>query len=337
MRILITGGCGFLGSHFVRAWLRRHRDSTIVNADCLTYAGSLDNLEDAAHDARHRHERIDVADPETVEGLFTQGFDLVVHFAAETHVDRSLEDAGQFVRTNVRGTENLLAMSGQRRAGMARPAVIVVSTDEVYGPTPDGTRFRTDAPLSPTSPYAASKAVADRLSLAYARALDLNVTIVRSVNVYGPRQYPEKVIPLFTSHAISGCRLPLYGDGLQRRSWLYVDDFVDGLMRIAGDPHRRREHIVWHLGSHDEPPNLELAQTICELCDADPALITHVADRPGHDRRYALDFTETERVFGWSPRTLLRAGLEETVGWIKANIEWCRRRTQWKPSFLRGE
>ena len=173
--------------------------------------------------------------------------------------------------------------------------------------------------------------------MAYARAFGLDVTIVRSVNVYGPRQYLEKVIPLFISHAISGCRLPLYGDGFQQRSWLYVGDFVDGLMRIAGDPNRRRERNVWHLGSHDEPQNLELARTICELCGADLALITHVTDRPGHDRRYALDFTETERVFGWSPQTSMRAGLEATVGWIKANIEWCRRRTQWKPSFLRGE
>ena len=337
MRLLVTGGCGFLGSHFVRAWLRRHDDATIVNADLLTYAGSLDNLEEAARDTRHRHERIDVADPVAVDRLWADGFDLVVHFAAETHVDRSLEDAGRFVRTNVTGTETLLATMGPQRAGAARPVVIIVSTDEVYGPTPEGMTFGTDAPLCPTSPYAASKAVADRLALAYARAFELDLTIVRSVNVYGPRQYPEKVVPLFVSRAIAGERLPLYGDGLQRRSWLYVDDFVDGLMRIADDSIRRREHTIWHLGSRDETDNLELALTICELCGADPALIAHVADRPEHDRRYALDFSQTERAFDWSPRMPLRAGLERTVAWIRANIEWCRRRTDWKPAFLRGE
>ncbi len=336
MRVLVTGGCGFLGSHFVRAFLRGHRDAIVVNADCLTYAGSLDNLEEAAVDPRHRHERIDIADDDAVDGLFTQGFDLIVHFAAETHVDRSLENAGAFVRTNVRGTENMLKSAGRRRL-TPKPAVIIVSTDEVYGPTPQGIRFGTDAPLTPTSPYAASKAVADRLALAYGRAYDLDLAIVRSVNVYGPRQYPEKVIPLFISRALAGEPLPLYGDGLQSRSWLYVDDFVDGIMRIADDPAHRREQIVWHLGSTDETRNLELAQSICRLCNANTALITSVPDRPGHDRRYSLDFTRTETAFGWRPRTAMDAGLETTVRWMKSNLEWCRRRTTWTPAFLRGD
>lgn len=335
MRVLVTGGCGFLGSHFVRAWLRRHSDSIVVNADCLTYAGSLDNLEDAASDPRHRHERIDVADQDAVDGLFTQGFDLIVHFAAETHVDRSLEDAGGFVRTNVRGTENVLKAAGRRRMG-TEPVTIIISTDEVYGPTPQGVKFGTDTPLTPTSPYAASKAVADRLALAYARAYELDLSIVRSVNVYGPRQYPEKVIPLFITRALAAEPLPLYGDGLQSRSWLYVDDFVDGVIRIADQSAPRRDQVIWHLGSPNETRNLDLAEAICRLCDADPALITSVPDRPGHDRRYALDFAPTEAAFDWRPRTTMDAGLEVTVNWMKANLDWCRRRTNWTPAFLRG-
>jgi dTDP-glucose 4,6-dehydratase len=337
MRLLVTGGCGFLGSHFVRAWLRRHDDTTVVNADCLTYAGSLDNLEEVARDKRHRHEHVDMADAVAVDRLWTEGFDLVVHFAAETHVDRSLEDASQFVRTNVLGTQTLLATVERHRGSGWTPAVIIVSSDEVYGPTPEGARFGTESSLRPTSPYAASKAAADLIALAYARTFELDVTIVRSVNVFGSRQYPEKAVPLFVSRALGGLSLPVYGDGHQRRSWLYVDDFVDGLMRITGDSTRRREHPIWHLGSVDEIDNLGLAQTICELCSADPALITHVPDRPGHDRRYALDFSLAEREFGWSPRTPLRVGLERTVAWIRANLEWCRRRTVWSPTFLHGK
>lgn len=337
MRVLVTGGCGFLGSHFVRAWLQRREDTTIVNADCLTYAGSLENLEEAARDPRHRHEKIDITDAAAVGRLWGDGFDLVVHFAAETHVDRSLEDAGRFVRTNVLGTQTLLATAERNRGRGSAPTVIIVSSDEVYGPTPEGEAFGIESPLRPTSPYAASKAAADLIALAYAKTFDLDVTIVRSVNVCGPRQYPEKVIPLFVTRALAREPLPLYGDGRQRRSWLYVDGFVDGLLRIVNDPNRRKTHPVWHLGSRDEIDNLHLAQTICELCGADPASIQHVPDRPGHDRRYALDFSLTDRAFDWSPQTPLRIGLERTVAWVRANVEWCRKRTDWKPAFLRGK
>ena len=235
VRILVTGGCGFLGSHFVRARLAAYPDDTMVNADCLTYAGSLDNLEEAARDPRHRHVKVDIADEAALDALWDQPFDLVVHFAAETHVDRSLENAGTFVRTNVLGTQALLSVALRHRSAGARPAVVIVSSDEVYGPTPDGTAFGTDQPLAPTSPYAASKAAADWMALAYRRTHELDVTIIRSVNVYGPRQYPEKFIPLFVTRALAAESLPLYGDGRQKRSWLFVDDFVGGLMAILSD------------------------------------------------------------------------------------------------------
>ena len=337
MRLLVTGGCGFLGSHFIRRLLRVKADSAIVNADCLTYAGSIDNLEEAAGDRRHRHANVDIADSAAVDRLLNEKpFDLIVHFAAETHVDRSLEDAGQFVRTNVLGTQTLLA-SLQRvaeRSGTP-PPLVVISSDEVYGPMPLGKSSGPSSPLHPTSPYAASKAAADLMALAYARSYGLDVTVLRSVNVYGPRQYPEKLIPLFVTRALAGETLPLYGDGLQRRCWLYVDDFVDGLIRLIENPGQRRQHTVWHLGSEYELENREIAAMLCGLCGADAKLITPVPDRPGHDQRYALDFSQTTGLLGWIPRTKPLEGLRETVDWITSNQSWCRRRVGWTPAFLR--
>lgn len=336
MRVLVTGGCGFLGSHFVRALLRQDRDVSVVNADCLTYAGSLDNLEGAASDPRHRHELIDIADALAVDALWREPFDLVVHFAAETHVDRLLEDGGRFVRTNVLGTQTLLsAVQRHRGDTAAQTSVIIISSDEVYGPTPKGQVFGVGEPLRPTSPYAASKAAADWMALAYARTFALDVTIVRSVNVFGPHQYPEKAIPLFIAKALAGRPLPLYGHGRHSRSWLYVDDFAKGLMAVATDQTRRQERPIWHLGSLDEIDNRQLALSICALCGADPELITSVPDRPGHDLRYALDFSQTERVFGWRPTINFRQGLADTVAWYRANPEWCHQQTDWTPSFLR--
>jgi len=335
MRVLITGGCGFLGSHVTRACLGLHSQWSIVNVDCLTYAGSLDNLEDAAKDPRHTHTKIDIADSASLATLWTEPFDLVLHFAAETHVDRSLEDAARFVRTNVLGTQILLELARRQKDRHEAPcSLIVISTDEVYGPALKGQVFGIGDPLRPTSPYAASKASADWLALSYARTFELDVTIIRSVNVYGPRQYPEKVIPLFTSRALAGEPLPLYGSGRQRRSWLYVDDYVSGIMRIISDHQLRRERPIWHLGSPHEVDNRSLARLICDLCEADPALITAVPDRPGHDLRYALDFSQTQRVFGWQPAIGMAEGLNRTVEWIRQNLDWCRARSQWAPSFL---
>lgn len=330
MRILVTGGCGFLGSYFVRAWLRKHPNSEMTNVDCLTYAGSVDNLEEAAIHPRYKHVHADITDHTAMHEVWREGFDTVVHFAAETHVDRSLEDASRFVRTNVLGTQVLLESA--RQHGSA--SMIIFSSDEVYGPTPKGAVFGTGEPLRPTSPYAASKAAADWMALAYRTSFDLDVTIVRSVNVYGPRQYPEKFIPLFVTNALAGEPLPLYGHGRQRRSWLHVDDFASAMLQIVNQRELRRERPVWHLGSSDEFENAEIARRICALCDADPALIKYVADRPGHDQRYALDDSQTRRVFGWHPAVPFDTGLQDSVDWIRRNLEWCRSRRTWTPEFL---
>jgi|CXWL01.1.fsa_nt_gi dTDP-glucose 4,6-dehydratase len=332
MRLLVTGGCGFLGSHFIRAWLAERPDDTIDNVDLLTYAGSLDNLGEAANDPRHVHHRIDVADPAALAAIWGASFDLIVHFAAETHVDRSLDAPALFVRTNVLGTQTVLAVARERGAG----AIVVISTDEVYGPTPKGAVFGTGEPLHPTSPYAASKAAADWMALAYAHSFGMEVAIIRLVNVYGPRQYPEKLIPLFVSRALDRKPLPLYGHGRHKRHWLHVDDATAGIVAICRDGERRRERPVWHLGSGDEMENRAIAEQICVLCGADPALITHVADRPGHDPRYALDWSQTARVFGWRPRTDFQSGLAHTVRWYEEHRAAWREHTGWTPGFLRG-
>jgi dTDP-glucose 4,6-dehydratase len=308
----------------------------VVNADCLTYAGSVENLEDAAQNPRYRHAQIEIADRAAVDQLWDESFDLVVHFAAETHVDRSLEDAGQFVRTNVLGTQTLLSsLQCHTPSGSTPPPVIVVSSDEVYGPAPPNQAFRPDDALRPTSPYAASKAAADLIALAYARSHDLDITLLRSVNVYGPRQYPEKLIPLFVARALAGETLPLYGDGSQRRCWLYVDDFVDGVLRLIDNPEKRRQHAVWHLGSEFELENRAIAETLCALCGVGHSRITTVPDRPGHDQRYALDYARTTQALGWAPKVAPSDGLSTTVEWITNNQDWCHRRLGWMPAFLR--
>jgi len=330
MNLLVTGGCGFLGSHFIRGWLARCPKDTVTNIDCLTYAGSVDNLEEAQIHPHYQHLTIDVADAAALSQAWPLAVGLVVHFAAETHVDRSLEDAGRFVRTNALGTQMILAAA--RASG--RPTVVVISSDEVYGPTPGGITFGTEQPLRPTSPYAASKAAGDWLAVAYAHTFGLDVTVVRSVNVFGPRQYPEKLIPLFVTRALAGESLPLYGQGRQRRCWLHVDDFVAGLSVILTDDDKRRSTPVWHLGSQDELENRCIAEEICTLCEADPKLITPVPDRPGHDQRYALDYSQTTRMFGWQPQVPFADGLRRTVEWVKVNQEWCKRRMGWRPAFL---
>jgi dTDP-glucose 4,6-dehydratase len=336
MRLLVTGGYGFLGSHFVRRWLRDSADSSVINVDCLTYAGSIENLEEAAQNPHYSHARIDIADRAAVDRIWEEPFDLVVHFAAETHVDRSLEDAGRFVRTNVLGTQTLLSsMLHNCAKDMTPPPVIVISSDEVYGPTPPGHSCGTAERLNPTSPYAASKASADLIALAYARSYGLDVTILRSVNVYGPRQYPEKLIPLFVVRALAGQTLPLYGNGLQRRCWLYVDDFVNGVLRLINNPEKRRKYPVWHLGSEFEFENRAIAELLCELCGVDRSRITPVPDRPGHDLRYALDYKQTTAALGWAPAVAPSDGLRATVEWIKMNQDWCHRRLGWTPAFLR--
>ena len=313
-RILVTGGCGFLGAAYVRSCLEQRDDVDVTNFDLLTYAAQPDRLADFATDPRYRFFKGDVSNIDDVRRLFTRvaPFELILHFAAETHVDRSLKDPLLFVRTNVQGTQIML--DAFRRQG--RGKFIQISTDEVYGPVPEKVFLREDAPLKPRNPYAATKSSADHLALAAERSFGLDLCIVRSVNVYGPAQYPEKFIPLAVTTLLAGGRIPLYGDGQQVRDWLYVDDYVRGLQQIENEG---RPGEIYHLAAQDERTNRSVAESICALCDiAVTDGIESVDDRPGHDRRYGLDAAKI-RNLGWKPETDFGKGLRETVAYFKSN------------------
>jgi len=319
MRILVSGGAGFIGSHYVRRVLAGDypaaRDASVTVIDKLTYAGNLANLDAVSGDPRLTFVQADICDAGLLADV-VPGHDLVVNFAAESHVDRSIADAAAFVATNVGGTEALMRACLQ--AGT--PRVIQVSTDEVYGSIAAG-RWREDAPLAPNSPYAASKAGGDLIALAYARTYGLNVTITRCCNNYGPYQYPEKVIPLFVTNLLDGQPVPLYGDGANVRGWVHVDDHCRGIQLVAecGLP-----GAVYHINGDVELSNLELTGTLLDACGAGPAMISYVADRKGHDRRYSLDDSAL-RAIGYEPRTPFDRGLAETVRWYEQNRAW------WEP------
>jgi len=320
VRVLVTGGAGFIGSHFVRALAASGRDEVAV-LDVLTYAGSMENLEGAACE----FVRGDVACPEDVAGVLGAGrFDGIVNFAAETHVDRSIEEPAPFLRTNVIGTQVLL--DAARAAGVAR--FVHVSTDEVYGPMAQGVCATEDFPLRPSSPYAASKAAADHLVLAARRTWGLPAVIARPSNNYGPRQYPEKAMPLFITNALEGRPLPVYGDGLHERDWLFVDDSVRALLMLLAAP--ALAHAAYNISFGRPRPNLDIARAILrEVSGGEPAgggpAIEHVADRPGHDRRYAPDSRRVRDELGWEPRVGFDEGLRRTVCWHRENADWWRR------------
>lgn len=313
MRILVTGGCGFIGSQFVR--LAMARGAEVVNLDKLTYAGNPANVADVADDEAYSFVHADIADAPLVEEAIA-GCDVVVNFAAESHVDRSILDPADFIRTDVVGTAVLL--DAARRAGVGR--FVQVSTDEVYGSIPHGA-FREADPISPSSPYSASKAGGDLQVLAWHRTFGLDAVITRGSNTYGPRQYPEKLIPLFVTNALDGEPLPVYGDGMQIRDWIHVEDHCEGVWTAmtagaAGE--------VYNVGGGNEVPNLEITERILELTGRDGSLIRHVADRPGHDRRYALDTARLQGL-GWAPRRPFGEGLADTVAWYRDNRDW------WEP------
>jgi len=308
MRVLVTGGCGFIGSHFVKR-LVAGGDEVVV-LDKLTYSGNLANLEGVDHTFVHG----DIADPVAVAGA-GEGCHAVVNFAAETHVDRSILAAGDFVRTDVVGTHVLLEWA--RDSGVR---LVQVSTDEVYGDVPAGAASKEDDPLRPSSPYAASKAGGDLQVLAYVRTFGVEAVITRGANAYGPFQHPEKMIPLFVTNALDGEPLPVYGDGRQQRAWVHVEDkcaAIDLVLR-EGEPGG-----VYNIGG-EERDNLEVTKLILELSGADPGLVRHVADRPGHDRRYGLDSTRIHAL-GWTPRRAFEQGLAETVAWYRERRDW------WEP------
>jgi len=315
-RLLITGGAGFIGSNFIRYILTRHPDWEVINLDKLTYAGNLDNLRDIQGDPRYRFVRGDISDEALVTGLMA-GVDAVVNFASETHVDRSIGEAGSFITTAVYGTYILL--KAVRDLGI--PRMLHLSTDEVYGEVPEGYRARETDPLRPRSPYAASKAGGDLQCLAFFNTYRTPVIIVRSCNVMGPYQHLEKMIPLFTTNALEGQPLPLYGDGLQVRDWLYVEDLCRALEILLeeGEPGQ-----IYNVGAGQERPNISVAEAILTLLDRPLSLIRLVADRPGHDRRYSLDFSKM-RSLGWAPRWDFDAALRRTVYWYRDNAWWWRK------------
>jgi dTDP-glucose 4,6-dehydratase len=315
VRLVVTGGAGFIGSNFVRFMLRRYDDLEVVNLDKLTYAGNLDNLRDVEDDARYTFVNGDICDAAVVRAAL-QGADAVVNFAAETHVDRSISGPQDFISTDVLGTHTLL--EAVRELGIAR--YLQISTDEVYGSTETGS-FTEESDLAPSSPYSASKAGADLLVLAYHRTYGAPVLITRSSNNYGPWQYPEKIIPLFITNAIDDQALPVYGDGLNVRDWLYVDDNCAGIDAVL---RKGVEGEVYNIGGGNEVKNLALTRHILELLGKSPELIRFVADRPGHDRRYSIDCGKLQAL-GWRPATPFETGLERTVAWYRDVPAWWRR------------
>jgi dTDP-glucose 4,6-dehydratase len=333
--VLVTGGAGFIGSNFVRYLLKMDAEVRVVNLDALTYAGSMENLTDLRPEGasrRHTFIKGDIRDQDLLETLLGEHqIDTIVHFAAETHVDRSILDPVAFVQTNVIGTQSLLEaarkiwLSGNAPSH-AQVRFHHVSTDEVYGSlTPGEPAWMETASYSPNSPYAASKAASDHLVRAYGHTYGLPYTLSNCSNNYGPRQFPEKLIPLMILNALSGKPLPVYGDGQQIRDWLFVDDHCEAIHLILT---KGRPGETYNISGGNQPANLTIVKTICDILDevrpglAHHDLITSVTDRPGHDRRYALDITKIRRNLGWSPRHSLTDGLLETVHWYLDNPGW---------------
>lgn len=318
-RIFVTGGAGFIGSAFVRLALAADSACEIVNFDALTYAGNLDNLDGVDAD-RHRFVRGDIAEPGEVLAALSEGTDAIVNFAAESHVDRSITSAAEFIRTNVMGTQVLL--DAARVRGVRR--FLQVSTDEVMGSLPeDPAAFFTEtSPLEPNSPYAASKAAAEHLVRAAAHTHGLDAVITRCGNNYGPRQFPEKLIPLCLANALDDKELPVYGDGLNVRDWIYVDDHCRAIMAVL---ERGRSGGIYNIGSRNVLTNLQTVDDLLAAVDKPSSLIRMVKDRPGHDRRYAIDPTLIETELGWRPQETWTTGLAKTVAWYRDNPAWVRR------------
>lgn len=315
MRILVTGGAGFIGSNFVRYMLREHEDLEAVVLDKLTYAGNLENLRSVEEDERFRFMRGDVADPDAVRRAM-DGCDLAFNFAAETHVDRSIQDARDVVWTNVRGTQVLLDAVRALRV----PRFVQISTDEVYGSRSDG-HFHEGDPLNPSNPYSACKAAGDLLVLAYVRTWKVPALVTRSSNNYGPYQHPEKLVPLHVTNALEGRPLPVYGDGSNVRDWLHVEDNCAAIDAVA---RHGMEGEIYNIAGGNERPNLWIVDRIIELTRCDAALKQFVTDRPGHDFRYAIDDSKLHAL-GYAPRWSLDEGLRQTVEWYRVHRDWWAR------------
>ena len=333
--IMMTGGAGFIGSNFIHYLLRVEPDAHIVNIDALTYAGSQDNLKDISEDNRYTFVHGDIGNGNLIEKLFREyKIDTVVHFAAESHVDRSILDPGQFIQTNINGTFTLLQAA--RKVWLQESALPVdgfrfhhISTDEVFGSlAPAEPAWIEASPYAPNSPYAASKASADHLVRAFGHTYGLPYTLTNCSNNYGPYQFPEKLIPLTILNAIEGKRLPVYGDGQQIRDWLHVEDHCDAIYQVLK---RGASASTYNIGGENQPANFTIVEMICEILDGvlpdsenvpHKSLIEFVKDRPGHDRRYAMDIQKINQELGWKPRYSLKEGLRDTIAWYLSHADW---------------
>jgi dTDP-glucose 4,6-dehydratase len=333
--LLVTGGAGFIGSNFVRFVLGADPNVNVVNLDALTYAGSLENLRDLPDETRHTFVQGDICDAGLVSNLMQRhSIDTIIHFAAETHVDRSITAPGQFIQTNIVGTYTLLEAARQfwladKALGEQPVRFHHVSTDEVFGTLgTDDPAWTEDTPYAPSSPYAASKAASDHLVRAYGHTYGLPHTITNCSNNYGPYQFPEKLIPLMVANLLEGKPLPVYGDGGQIRDWLYVEDHCEAIWLIL---HKGQVGETYNIGGNNQPTNITVVRTLCEIADEllpdspytpHAQLIEYVKDRPGHDRRYAMDASKLHRELGWRPRQTLESGLLKTARWYMDNADW---------------
>ena len=315
--LLITGGCGFIGSNFVRHMLAKY-PYNVINLDKLTYAGNPENLQDVEKDNRYTFIKGDIAEKSDLEKVFELPIELVVNFAAESHVDRSIIDPDTFIKTNINGTFQLLEMA--KKKGVKK--YVQISTDEVYGSLGKEGKFREDTSLAPNSPYSASKTSADVLAMSYYKTYNMPVVITRCSNNYGPYQFPEKLIPLIITNALNDIELPVYGDGLNIRDWIHVQDHCEAIDTVL---HKGKEGNVYNIGGDNERTNMEIVRLILKILGKPETLIKYVKDRPGHDRRYAIDGAKIQRELGFKPGIDFAEGMEDTVRWYRENKDWWER------------
>ncbi|HDR7135404.1 TPA: dTDP-glucose 4,6-dehydratase [Bacillus cereus] len=324
MKVLVTGGAGFIGSNFVRYMVKKYPEYNIVNLDSLTYAGNLENLKDIEELSNYKFVKGDIADRQFINQLFKEEkFDYVLNFAAESHVDRSITNPDIFIQTNIQGTQVLL--DAAKNAEVKK--YLQVSTDEVYGTLGETGYFTEETPLASNSPYSSSKAGADLLVRAYHETFGLPVNITRCSNNYGPFHFPEKLIPLMIINALNDKQLPVYGDGLNVRDWLHVEDHCQAIDLVL---HKGKNGEVYNVGGNNERTNIEIVKTILKALGKPESLIKYVTDRPGHDRRYAIDATKLREELGWSPKYNFDTGIEQTIKWYLENQDW------WK-NIISGE
>lgn len=318
-KLLVTGGAGFIGSNFVRYMLNKYKDYKIVNIDLLTYAGNIKSLDDIKNNPNYLFVQGDIADNKLVDKIVSENkIDVIINFAAESHVDRSITNPNIFIKTNVLGTQNLLEIAKKYKI----EKFFQISTDEVYGSLGKTGFFTEKTPLSPNSPYSASKASADLIVMAYHHTFGLPVNITRCSNNYGPYQFPEKLIPLFVTNLMEGKKVPLYGDGLNIRDWLFVEDHCSAIDTVL---HKGKVGEIYNVGGNNEKTNKYITETVLKYLGKDEKSINYVADRLGHDRRYAIDATKIKEELGWQPKYKFEQAIEKTIDWYLNNKEW------WKP------